>query len=74
MENTEQLTPDAVRAIKRADILINKIERGERFSMVSLKGQGYEYKVKESWDRMNGVIEMVELTNTEFIRLLKGEK
>jgi len=66
-----ELTPDAVYALKKADILMNKIESGIKFGMVSLDGMANKKKVKESRDRYNGVGEM---TNNEFIRLLQEKK
>jgi len=65
------LTQDAKNAIRKADILVDKIERGIKFGMVSLGGMVNEKKVRESRNRYNGVGEM---TNNEFINLLKEKE
>jgi len=71
MENTEQLTPDAIRAIRRADVLMGKIEKRVKFDMVDLSDYVDWEKVRESKNRYDGV---GELMNDEFVSLLKERK
>jgi len=71
IEFEEKLTPDAIYILRKADILIDKIEKGISLGMVSLCGLADEEKVRESRNRYNGI---GELTNHEFIRLLQQKK
>ncbi len=71
IKDEEALTPDAIRALKKADVLMDKIEKGISLGKVSWFGLADEQKVRESKYRYDGV---KELTDDEFVRLLQGER